>query len=62
MRFALYLTAAAFLVAASSRAGEVTGRNVRFLEYPGFPEADSTWGSIGYSSAHNKTWQLHRHG
>ena len=56
MRFTLYLTAAAFLAVTGSRAGEFTEKNVRFVDYPGFPEAHSTWGSIGYSSTHNKVY------
>ncbi len=56
MRLALYLTAAAFMGASGSWAGDLTGENVRFLSYPGFPEAHSTWGSIGYSSAYNKVY------
>jgi hypothetical protein len=42
MRFTLYLAAAAFLAATGSRAGEFTEKNVRFVDYPGFPEAHST--------------------
>ena len=26
-------------------------RNIRFIDYPDFPEANSTWGDIGYSEA-----------
>jgi len=35
---------------------EITARNIRFLDYPDFPEAHSTWGSIGYSSKHKKVF------
>lgn len=28
-------------------------KNITFIEYPGFPEAHSTWGSIGYNPKHN---------
>lgn len=46
---------AAFLVWTAASAGaEITDRNVRFLEYPGFAEAHSTWGSIGYSARWRK--------
>ena len=31
-------------------------RNVRFLSYPDFPDADSSWGSIGFSSRDNKVY------
>jgi hypothetical protein len=35
-------------------AGEITEKNLRYVEYPGFPDAHSTWGSIGYSKVHDK--------
>jgi hypothetical protein len=48
---------AAFALATSASAGPpITERNLRFLEYPGFPEAHSSWGSIGYSARHNKVF------
>jgi hypothetical protein len=37
-------------------AGEITSKNIRFVEYPNFPEAHSTWGSIGYSTKHKKVF------
>jgi hypothetical protein len=37
-------------------AGDIGAKNVRFLDYPGFPDAHSTWGSIGYSSVYNKVY------
>jgi hypothetical protein len=37
-------------------AGGITEKNLRFVEYPDFPEAHSTWGSIGYSSTHKKVF------
>ncbi len=36
--------------------GQITERNIRFVEYPDFPEAHSTWGSIGYSAPHDKVF------
>ncbi|QRR01309.1 hypothetical protein [Dyadobacter sandarakinus] len=30
-----------------------TDKNIAFIEYPDFPEAHSTWGSIGYNAASN---------
>ncbi len=35
---------------------ELTAKNVRFVEYPDFPDAHSTWGSIGFSSVHSKVF------
>jgi hypothetical protein len=37
-------------------AGEIGERNIRYVDYPGFPDAHSTWGSIGYCSAANKVF------
>ena len=35
---------------------QITEKNIRFLDYPDFPDAHSTWGSIGYSSVHGKVF------
>ncbi len=35
---------------------EITKKNIRFVEYPSFPDAHSTWGSIGYSKTHGKVF------
>jgi hypothetical protein len=35
---------------------QITEKNIRFVNYPDFPDAHSTWGSIGYSSVHNKVF------
>ncbi|MBN2290385.1 MAG: hypothetical protein JXQ83_13705 [Candidatus Glassbacteria bacterium] len=47
---------AAAVLASSPARGEITERNIRFVEYPGFREAHSTWKSIGYSSRHDKVF------
>lgn len=31
----------------------ITEKNIKFIEYPDFPEAHSTWGSIGYNPKYN---------
>ena len=31
----------------------VTEKNIKFIEYPNFPEAHSAWGSIGYNPTYN---------
>jgi hypothetical protein len=31
----------------------ISAKNVEFIEYPDFPEAHSTWGSIGYNATSN---------
>ena len=57
-QYSLLLLLGAFLVvgAPPSAGGPITGKNVRFLDYPDFPDAHSTWGSIGYSSVHKKVF------
>lgn len=57
----LYITACwmscLFLAARSETAvaqkSAITEKNVAFIEYPDFPDAHSTWGSIGYNAASN---------
>jgi hypothetical protein len=44
------------LATSVSAADGITEKNLRFLEYPGFPEAHSSWGSIGYSARHDKVF------
>src|SRR3974390_201221 len=44
------------LCCSENYAAEITNKNIRFVEYPGFPEAHSTWGSIGFSKKHNKVF------
>ncbi len=34
----------------------ISSKNVRFLSYPDMPDADSSWGSIGFSSRFNKVY------
>ncbi len=36
--------------------GAISEKNLRFVDYPGFPEAHSTWGSIGLSATHKKVF------
>jgi len=52
----LLLSTCLFLAFAQSPAGAINEKNVRTVEYPGFPDAHSTWGSIGYSSVHKKVF------
>jgi hypothetical protein len=53
---ALVLLTAGISDHASLRAQAITRDNVRFVEYPDFPDAHSTWGSIGYSTVHRKVF------
>lgn len=50
------LSAVLLLAAWPLVAGEITEKNLRFAEYPDFPDAHSTWGSIGYSAKHKKVF------
>ena len=50
--FVLALTA--FLVPPAG--AEITPKNIRFVEYPDFPDAHSSWGSIGFSRMHRKVF------
>jgi len=34
----------------------ISEQNIRFINYPDFPEAHSTWGSIGYNPANNNVY------
>jgi hypothetical protein len=36
--------------------GSITERNIRFISYPDFPQAHSTWGSIGYNPMNNNVY------
>jgi len=38
------------------QAGRITEKNIRFIEYPGFPGARSTWGDIGYNRKYNAVY------
>ncbi|MEW5976721.1 MAG: hypothetical protein AB1898_13040 [Acidobacteriota bacterium] len=35
---------------------QISEKNVRFVDYPNFPDAHSTWGSIGYSKTYRKVF------
>jgi hypothetical protein len=56
VRFALLFLFGWLLGGSVDCLAEITGRNIRFVEYPDFPEAHSTWGSIGYSSKYKKVF------
>jgi hypothetical protein len=44
------------LACSASHAVEISDKNIRFVDYPDFPDAHSTWGSIGYSTKHKKVF------
>ncbi len=51
-----FLHPALLLAFALPAHSEITSRNIRFVDYPNFPDAHSTWGSIGYSSHYDKVF------
>ncbi|HUU30099.1 MAG TPA: hypothetical protein VM123_20020 [archaeon] len=54
---ALVLTALFFIFAGfQPSVAQITRKNLLYIEYPDFPEAHSTWGSIGYSKTHKKVF------
>jgi len=44
------------LIVLPSFSPEDIERHLLFLDYPGFPDAHSSWGSIGYSARHDKVF------
>src|SRR5512140_1148394 len=46
----------ASLLSCGLAAAEIGEKNIKFVQYPEFPDAHSTWGSIGYNSATNKVF------
>jgi hypothetical protein len=48
--------AAVVLILVLPANADITLRNIRFVDYPGFPTQHSTWKSIGYSSKYNKVF------
>ena len=50
------LLPAILLVSCGAAAAEIGEKNIKFVDYPDFPEAHSTWGSIGYGSAARKVF------
>jgi hypothetical protein len=51
-----FFAAPAVLLAACCCAAEIGEKNIAYVDYPGFPDAHSTWGSIGYCSAFRKVF------
>jgi hypothetical protein len=57
MKLILTLISLAFFsFVPAAHAGPITMDNVRFVEYPDFPDAHSTWRSIGYSTRQHKVY------
>src|SRR5262245_21977130 len=58
LKFSLFIRLAICLglISVTPSAAEITDKNIRFVDYPDFPEAHSTWGSIGFSTKYNKVF------
>ena len=52
----LFVLMAAAQTALLAQDKNITGRNIEFIQYPDFPDAHSTWGSIGYNPVHNTVY------
>ncbi len=52
----IFLLLALYLGRPVDLPAQITPVNIRFVEYPDFPEAHSTWGSIGYSTRHKRVF------
>lgn len=50
------ITVLVMLSWAGASGAEITRRNIRYVDYPDFPEAHSTWGSIGYSTRFDRVY------
>ena len=53
-KFLLAAMVCCLQVANASGQAPITKANVAFINYPGFPEGESTWNDIGYSTKYNK--------
>ena len=52
----LFVLMAAAQTALLAQDKNITGRNIEFIQYPDFPDAHSTWGSIGYNPVYNTVY------
>ncbi len=58
IRFMIQALALIFIAGTETKGQEriITGEDIRFIEYPDFPNAHSTWGDIGYNSKFNTVY------
>lgn len=56
--YALLLICCLFLgsIDILAQGGNITNKNIEFIDYPGFPDQHTTWNDIGYSAFHNKVY------
>ncbi|MFC1613848.1 hypothetical protein ACFL5K_00955 [Gemmatimonadota bacterium] len=50
------IVALLFFTSGGPLSAQITEKNLRFVDYPDFPEGHSTWGSIGYGKKHRKVF------
>lgn len=53
-KFLLALMVCCLQVAIASAQAQIPKANIVFIDYPGFPEGESTWDDIGFSTKYNK--------
>ena len=56
MKFLLLLTCISLFHSLEAQEKSIDSRNIRFIDYPDFPEANSTWGDIGYNPVNNAVY------
>lgn len=56
LNFLLILLGVFILSEAGAQNLPINKNNIRFIEYPGFPEGNSTWGDIGYNPVNNTVY------
>lgn len=56
IRIIIFMALTLILTVFGMLSAEITRKNIRFVEYPDFPDAHSTWSSIGYSKVHQKVF------
>lgn len=56
IRIIIFMALTLILTVFGMLSAEITRKNIRFVEYPNFPDAHSTWDSIGYSKVHQKVF------
>jgi len=52
----LVVLAVCFFFTAKSQSSKITQDNIKFIAYPDFPSANSTWGDIGYNPVNNAVY------
>ena len=58
IKFSILLLALILVAGSKSycQNNRITEKNIKFIEYPGFPNGHSTWGDIGYNQKNNSVY------